>query len=249
MMGKVRKILAAAMLYLLVVMAAAAPVTVQAADMKLNQASLTLNVKESRKLKVIGVKKGKVAWKSSNPKVASVSAKGRVKAKKEGTAVITATVKSKKLSCKVTVKKSGDLKEMAKVNAKAYKRQIAEIVRYTNQYRTAQGLRKLKLDETLTQAACHRSAEMAKANILSHERPDGSTPWDLMKQYGISYNSAGENIAYTGGYGIASEKVTQMWYESPGHRANMLGAGYGEIGIGIAVSDNGLVYYTQLFTN
>ncbi|MCM1259211.1 MAG: CAP domain-containing protein [Roseburia sp.] len=62
--------------------------------------------------------------------------------------------------------------------------------------------------------------------------------------------AAGENIAYTSkGYGVNAKAVSQMWYNSPGHRANMLSGSYGKIGIGIAVADNGDIYYTQLFTN
>ena len=47
-------------------------------------------------------------WKSSNTKVATVTSKGVVKAKKAGTVTITATAKDgsgKKATCKVTVKK------------------------------------------------------------------------------------------------------------------------------------------------
>lgn len=45
----------------------------------------------------------KIVWKSSNNKIASVSRKGVVKAKRKGTCKITATVLGKKYSCKVTV--------------------------------------------------------------------------------------------------------------------------------------------------
>ena len=90
---------------------------------------------------------------------------------------------------------------------------------------------------------------MAKANQLSHTRPNGSTPYDLMTQYGICYSYAGENIAYTGGRAVSAKKAAEMWYNSPGHRENMLRKEYGKIGVGIAVTEYGEVYYTQLFTN
>ncbi|HHV12262.1 MAG TPA: Ig-like domain-containing protein [Clostridiales bacterium] len=77
-------------------------VTVQAA-VKLSAASLKLKVGQSKQLKVTGTK-ARVAWKSSNKKVATVTAKGKVTAVAEGTAVISATVNKKAYSCMVLVK-------------------------------------------------------------------------------------------------------------------------------------------------
>lgn len=71
---------------------------------KLNKKNLTLMVGKSAKLKVKNTKK-KVKWTSSKKSVASVSKKGKVKAKKAGKTTITAKVAGKKLKCKVTVKK------------------------------------------------------------------------------------------------------------------------------------------------
>lgn len=65
----------------------------------------TLYVGQTLKLYVIGAKKKKVKWKSTNKKVAKVSKKGKVKALKAGKATIIAKVGKKKLKCKLTVKK------------------------------------------------------------------------------------------------------------------------------------------------
>lgn len=73
------------------------------AKIKLNKKKVTLYVGKSVRLKVKGTKK-KAKWKSSSKKVATVSSKGTVKAKKKGTAKITAKVGKKKLVCRVTVK-------------------------------------------------------------------------------------------------------------------------------------------------
>lgn len=78
-------------------------VTVQAATIKLNKKSLTLKKGQSSTLKVTGTKK-KVQWSSSNKKIATVSSKGKVTAKKAGTTYIKAKVNGKTLSCKVVVK-------------------------------------------------------------------------------------------------------------------------------------------------
>lgn len=79
--------------------------TTQAASIKLSKKSLSLNVGKSKTLKIKNLKKGqKVKWSSSKKKVATVSSKGKVTARKKGTATITATVKGKKYKCKLTVK-------------------------------------------------------------------------------------------------------------------------------------------------
>ena len=74
-----------------------------AATVKLNKKKATLYKGKTLQLKVTGTKK-KVTWKSSNRKVATVSTKGKVAAKKKGIATITAKVKKKKFTCKITVK-------------------------------------------------------------------------------------------------------------------------------------------------
>ncbi|HWT27233.1 MAG TPA: Ig-like domain-containing protein [Mobilitalea sp.] len=75
-----------------------------AATIKLTKTSLTLDVGKTYTLKVSGTK-SKVTWSSSNKAVATVSTTGKVTAKKEGTATVTALVSKKKYTCKVTVKK------------------------------------------------------------------------------------------------------------------------------------------------
>lgn len=81
--------------------------TVEAAPAKISQKNLKLMVKESAILKISGTKKS-VTWSSSNNKVATVS-KGKVIAKRKGTATITAKVGSSSYRCKVKVVTPGDL--------------------------------------------------------------------------------------------------------------------------------------------
>lgn len=75
-----------------------------AATTKINKKSLTLTPGKHYTLKVKGIS-GKIAWKSSNKKIATVNQKGKVTAKQAGKVKITATVKSRKFTCQVTVKK------------------------------------------------------------------------------------------------------------------------------------------------
>ena len=85
---------------MLTIICMAVPVS---AAVKINKKSATLPVAKTLQLKISGTKK-KVTWKSSNKNIASVSAKGLVTAKKNGTVTIKATVNKKKYSCKITVK-------------------------------------------------------------------------------------------------------------------------------------------------
>ena len=81
---------------------------VQAAKkISISQKNLTLKVGKSKKLSLKNLSKNqKATWTSSNKKVATVSAAGKVTAKKAGKAAITATVAQKKYVCNVTVKKN-----------------------------------------------------------------------------------------------------------------------------------------------
>lgn len=91
-------------------------ISVQAASVKLNKKKLTLKVGQTYTLKVKGTKK-KVKWSSSKKSVVKVNSKGKITAKKKGTATITAKVGSKKYKCKVTVKSAGSKATLGEQNA------------------------------------------------------------------------------------------------------------------------------------
>lgn len=97
----------------------AAPVDAKS-KVKLNITKATLSVGGSINLKLLNNKK-KVTWKSSNKKVASVTKKGKVKAKKKGKASIVAKVGKKKYTCKITVG-SASKKMASKKNTKNVKK-------------------------------------------------------------------------------------------------------------------------------
>ncbi len=119
MVQKARMKLVAFTLVAALVLSQLCPVSADAAKkVSLNRKKVTLYIGKSFQLKVRGTKK-KVQWKTSNKKIATVSRKGKVKAKKKGTAKITAKVAGKKLVCKVTVKKgkSPDKTEQPQVSS------------------------------------------------------------------------------------------------------------------------------------
>lgn len=77
-------------------------VTVQAASVKLSATKLSMTVGQTKTLRINT--KGSVKWRSSDKSVVSVTAKGKVRAKKAGKATVTAVTGGRKLRCSVTVK-------------------------------------------------------------------------------------------------------------------------------------------------
>lgn len=105
-----KKIMSMFLVFSLILAGISIPVKGEAAKKAaLNIQVLDMAKGQKQQLKVTGVS-GKVKWKSSKKSVAVVSGKGKVTAKKAGTAKITATVKGRKLSCKVTVRNKVALK-------------------------------------------------------------------------------------------------------------------------------------------
>ena len=110
-----------------------------------------------------------------------------------------------------------------------------EVVRQVNAERARAGLRALRVSAELSRAARVRAVEITRK--FSHTRPDGSA-WRT-----VSSAAYGENIAV--GQRTA-DKVMAAWLTSSGHRANLLRASYGSIGV-CAVISGGVTYWVQLF--
>ncbi|PFU48175.1 serine protease [Bacillus cereus] len=115
------------------------------------------------------------------------------------------------------------------------------VVELTNAERTKQGLPALQIDTELSKVARIKSEDMQKNNYFDHNSPTYGSPFDMMKKFGISYTSAGENIAQGQ---RTPEEVVQAWMNSAGHRANILNSGFTHIGVGYVESGN---YWTQQF--
>src|SRR5690606_14658554 len=116
-----------------------------------------------------------------------------------------------------------------------------EVVRLVNVERANAGLPALKSDWELARVAEHKSQDMADKNYFSHTSPTYGSPFNMMKNYGINYKSAGENIAQ--GQKTAAQ-VVNAWMNSEGHRANILNKNYTHIGVGYVSNGN---YWTQMF--
>ena len=119
-----------------------------------------------------------------------------------------------------------------------------EVVNLVNKERAKYGLSALKSNSSLANVATIKSQDMVNKNYFSHTSPTYGSPFDMMKQFGISYKTAGENIAM--GQKTPSEVVT-AWMNSEGHRKNILSSSFTQIGVGVAKNANGQLYWTQMF--
>ncbi|MGN7177870.1 sporulation protein [Paenibacillus sp. FSL R5-0490] len=120
----------------------------------------------------------------------------------------------------------------------AYEKKVLEL---TNQERAKAGVPALKLDEELSKVAREKSRDMQSKGYFDHNSPTYGSPFDMMKQFGISYTTAGENIAM----GQQSpEEVVQAWMNSEGHRKNIMNANFTHLGVGHVADGN---YWTQMF--
>ncbi|MBP2652720.1 MAG: SCP-like extracellular [Firmicutes bacterium] len=112
-----------------------------------------------------------------------------------------------------------------------------------NADRAANGLPALKLNSQLTALAESYVKDMISRGFFAHNNPEGLSPFDRMRQAGISYRYAGENLAINASVTGAESALMN----SSGHRANILNANYTQVGIGVARSSSGMVYVAQEF--
>lgn len=116
-----------------------------------------------------------------------------------------------------------------------------EVVRLVNEIRAKNGLKPLTQDWELSRVARYKSQDMKDNKYFSHTSPVYGSPFQMIKDFGISYRSAGENIAR--GY-ATPQAVVNAWMNSSGHRANILNASYTRIGVGYVADGK---YWTQMF--
>ena len=116
-----------------------------------------------------------------------------------------------------------------------------EVIRLVNEIRAENGLKVLTYDWELARVARYKSQDMKDNKYFSHTSPVYGTPFQMIKNFGISYRSAGDNLAK--GY-ATPQAVVNGWMNSSGHRANILNANYTHIGVGYVSGGN---YWTQMF--
>jgi uncharacterized protein YkwD len=114
-----------------------------------------------------------------------------------------------------------------------------------NGERTQVGLRPLIADQRLRDVARAHSLEMFQQDYFSHASPTAGSPFDRMHAASITFAVAGENLAYAPNVDLAHQGLMN----SPGHRANILRAEFGRVGIGVIRSQLQGEMFTQDFTN
>ena len=117
----------------------------------------------------------------------------------------------------------------------------SEVAALVNDIRAQYGLSALTINRDLCQVARYKSQDMAEKGYFAHESPTYGSPFQMMQSFGISYRTAGENIAYGQ---QTPQAVVNAWMNSSGHRANILNSSYTQIGVGFHAAG---YYWTQMF--
>lgn len=170
----------------------------------------------------------------------------------EGSSHNYATLDEAKASIKVATLSDSEAKAAAKANKTAYASLASEVVNLINEYRTANGLAKLSVNDTLSTAAMHRAAESAYADwnmtameggAKRHIRPNFTKASTIASEYGIGGNF-GENF---GRWQASPSEIIAQWKSSSSHNALLLSGSYTKVGIGVAQDSYGDYYWVALF--
>lgn len=170
----------------------------------------------------------------------------------EGSSHNYASLDEAKASIKVATLSNSEAKAAAKANKTAYASQASEVVNLINEYRTANGLAKLTVNDTLSTAAMHRAAESAYADwnmtameggAKRHIRPNFTKASTIASEYGIGGNF-GENF---GRWQASPSEIIAQWKTSSSHNALLLSGSYTKVGIGVAQDSYGDYYWVALF--
>ena len=162
-------------------------------------------------------------------------------AKKEETSIVDNKVYEETRKEDISKEDINEYKDIQSENT--YTDLINEVYEITNNYRSLVGVSSLTLDSSLVEAASIRAKELS--NSFSHTRPNGSSCFTVLSELGISYGTAGENIAV--GYS-SSQSVMEGWKNSSGHYQNIISSKFKKIGIGDNIVNN-QYYWVQIFSN
>ena len=120
-----------------------------------------------------------------------------------------------------------------------------KILELMNQKRQEAGLKPLTMDNTLLNVARYKSNHMIQNDYFSHTNPDGTKWTNWLQAIGYKYNATAENIAYNS---YDPVELFNQWWNSAGHRENMMNPSYTKVGIGVLYG-NGKYMGTQTFSN
>ncbi len=118
---------------------------------------------------------------------------------------------------------------------------VQQVIDLTNEQRRKNGLPALQADTKLNSVAQMKSVDMQQKGYFSHTSPTYGSPFDMMRDQGVTYRTAGENIAQGQ---RTPQEVVNAWMNSEGHRKNILSRDFTHIGVGYETSGN---HWTQMF--
>jgi uncharacterized protein YkwD len=105
----------------------------------------------------------------------------------------------------------------------------------TNKERSDRGIAPLALNDSLNKSAATKCVDMDAKNYWSHDAPDGTTPWSMIRETYGGFSEAGENLALNSN---TNADVISRWMNSKGHRANILKKDYTDVGYAICSVTN-----------
>lgn len=118
-----------------------------------------------------------------------------------------------------------------------------EVFALINAQRTQNGLSALKVNEEVQRVARIKAEDMVANNYFSHNSPIYGSPFDMLKSFKITYQTAGENIAANS----SNQGAVTAWMNSSGHKANILNRNFNYTGIGVVNSSKYGKIYVQIF--
>ena len=108
--------------------------------------------------------------------------------------------------------------------------EVETFVAMMNAHRVSVGCEPLTWITEVADVAHAHSVDMVERDFFDHTNPDGASPFDRMRDAGLNFSRAAENIAW--GYG-SPEAVLEGWLNSSGHRANIENCSLTEHGVGL----------------
>jgi uncharacterized protein YkwD len=116
-----------------------------------------------------------------------------------------------------------------------------------NRLREARRLKPYRYSDRLAELARSYSRRMAEEGFFSHIDPEGGTIDVRVSRAGIKWYGVAENLAYTNGYVNPVAVALRGWMNSETHRRNILDVEYRESAVGVWISRDGTVYFTEIF--
>ena len=135
----------------------------------------------------------------------------------------------------------GDVLQIPAVDT-AVRSYETEVIRLVNEIRVDNGLKPLTENWELSRVARYKAHDMHDSGYFDHNSPVYGSPFTMIKNFGLSYRAAAENIAM--GYRTPQTVVDGWMNSTTGHRENILNPSYTQIGVGYCADGS---YWSQMF--